>query len=46
MRQRLFGLWMVLIGLHAMKISTLPVVDSKPVSVLTTDICILNSLQC
>ena len=28
MRQRLFGLWRVLIGLHAMKISTRPVVDS------------------
>jgi len=28
MRQRLFGLWMVLIGLHAMKISTRPAVDS------------------
>jgi|GEM_PF-6861392 len=43
MRRRLSGLWMVIIGLHGMKISTRLAVDSKVVSVPGTDICLLNS---
>jgi len=43
MSQRLSGLWMVINRLQAKKISIRLGVDSTPVSVSATGICILNS---